>query len=107
VGIYCSGLKISAYPDDIEVKFDQRSTSDVMNINRFSNGDAVYPSSYQPNYLPHHLPYEEFLRRMTGASKVSLLLTVEGAGQQWITFSLTGSGPALTKIGALDTKPRK
>ena len=38
---------------------------------------------------------------MPGANKVALLLTVEGAGQHWITFSLTGSSPALTKIGVL------
>ncbi len=94
--IYCSGLKISAY-SDIEVKFDNRSTSDAMKIERFSDGDNVYIPSRQYG----RLSYDEFLRRITGAKKVSLLLTVEGAGQHWITFSLTGGSPALTKIGAL------
>ena len=98
-GIYCSGFKISAY-SDIEVKFDNRSRSDTMEIKKFSDGDDVYISSYQSNYSGR-LSYDEFLRRMTGANKVSLLLTVDAAGQHWITFSLTGSGPALTKIGAV------
>ena len=97
--IYCSGLKISPY-SDIEVKFDNRSTSDRMEIQRFSNGDDVYIPSQQDKYRGH-LAYDEFLRRITGANKVALLLTVEGAGQYWITFSLRGSIPALTKIGAL------
>ena len=95
--IYCSGLKISSY-SDIEVKFDNRSTSDTMKIQKFSNGDDVYIPSYQ---YRDHLSYDEFLRRTTGANKVAFLLTVEGAGQHWITFSLAGSSPALTKIGAL------
>ena len=97
--IYCSGLKISPY-GDMEVKFDNRATSDKMEIQRFSNGDDVYIPSQQGNYRGH-LAYDELLRRMTGANKVALLLTVEGAGQHWITFSLRGSSPALTKIGAL------
>jgi hypothetical protein len=53
------------------------------------------------------LSYDEFLRRMTGANKMALLLTFEDAGQHWITFSLDGSTAALTKIGALTTKPRR
>src|SRR5262249_32441978 len=72
--------------------------SDTMKIQRFSNGDAVYIPSHQ---YGGHLAYDEFLRRITGAKKVALLLNVEGAGQHWITFSLTGSRSALTKIGAL------
>ena len=108
--IDCSGLKISPY-SDIEVKFDNRSMSDTMDIERFSNSDTVYVPSYQ---YRGRLSYDEFLRRMTGTNKVALLLDVEGAGQHWITFSLRGSSPALTKIGALSpgyggtqTTPRK
>lgn len=95
--IDCSGLKISPY-SDIEVKFDNRSMSDTMDIERFSNSDIVYVPSYQ---YGGRLSYDEFLRRLTGANKVALLLDVEGAGQHWLTFSLRGSSPALTKIGAL------
>ena len=40
-GVYCSGLKILTY-SHIEVKFDNRSTSDRMQIQGFSNGDDVY-----------------------------------------------------------------
>lgn len=102
--IFCPGLKISPF-SNIEVKFDNRSTSDTMRIERFSNGDDVYISSFQ---YSEHLSYDEFLRRITGANKVALLMTVKGAGQHWIRFSLTGSRPALTKIGALHSnKPRK
>jgi len=112
-GIYCSGLKISSY-SNIEVKFGNRTTSDTMKINSFSSGDSVYIDSYQYS-SSGHLSYDQFLRRMTGANKVALLLTVKGAGQHWIKFSLRGSSPALTKIGAVspqhsDTKintPRK
>jgi hypothetical protein len=77
-----------------------------MNPQRFSDGDDVYIPSYQDNYRGY-LSYDEFLRRITGANKVSLLLTLEGAGRHWITFSLRGSSPALTKIGAFYSKPRK
>lgn len=99
--IVCSGLKIAI--DRIEVKFDNRPKSDEMRIERFSNSRDVFIPSNQWS----HLAYDEFLRRITEANKVALLLTIEGAGQHWMTFSLTGSGPALTKIGALDSKPRK
>ena len=98
-GIYCSGLKISPYKD-IEVKFDNRPMSDTMRIKKFSDGDNVYISSYQYDYSGH-LSYNEFLRRLARANRTSLLLTVEGADQHWITFSLRGSSSALTKIGVL------
>jgi hypothetical protein len=71
-----------------------------MRIEKFSNDTNVYIPSSQYSYS-QQLSYDEFLRRLTSATKVALLLTVESAGQQWITFSLRGSGPALTKIGAL------
>lgn len=101
-GIYCSGLKISPY-GDIDVKFDNRATSDRMRLERFSNGDNVYIPSSQYNYSGQ-LPYNDFLQRMTTAHKVALLLTVEGAGQHWIAFSLTGNAPALVEIGAISPK---
>jgi hypothetical protein len=56
--------------------------------------------SYQYNDSGQ-LSYDEFIRRMAEANKVALLLDVEQAGKQWITFSLSGSSPALHKIGAL------
>ncbi len=96
--IYCSGFKISPY-DDIEVKFDNRSTSDTMRIQTFSDGDDVYIPIDQYDWSGH-LSYKQFLRRLARANKVSLLLTMKGAGQHWTTFSLRGSSSALTKIGA-------
>jgi hypothetical protein len=96
-GIYCLGLKVSSH-DDIEVKFDNRSTSDKVRVEKFSNGEDVYIPS---NQYGSRLQYDELLRRMPAAKKVAFLLTVEGAGQQWFTFSVLGSGPALTKIGAV------
>ena len=102
-GIHCPGLKVSTYTDDIEVKFDNRPTSDKMRMERFSSGDDVYIPSKQWEY-GHQLPYDVFLQRMTEAKKVALLLTIEGAGQHWITFSLVGSGPALIKIGAIPSE---
>jgi hypothetical protein len=103
--IYCKNLKISTY-GGIEVKFDNRSTSDTMKIAKFSSGNNVYIYSDQGSYSSH-LSYNEFLRRMTGAKKIALRLTVMGAGKHWIRFSLTGSGPALTRIGAFRSKPKK
>lgn len=41
---------------------------------------------------------------MTGAKKLALALEVEGAGQQWMVFSLAGSGPALPAIGPVVPK---
>ena len=104
-GIYCSGLKISPYKD-IEVRFDNRPMSDTMRIKQFSDGDNVYIPSNQYD-VSGHLSYNEFLRRLARANRTSLLLTVEEADQHWITFSLRGSSSALTKIGALSSKPRK
>jgi len=98
-GIYCSGLKVDAYRD-IDVKFDNRPKSDPMRIARFSNGDDVYIPSYQYSYSGH-LSYDEFLGRIAGARKVSLLLPFDAADQHWITFSLSGARPALTEIGAV------
>jgi len=95
--INCPQLKVAAH-QDIEVKFDNRPTSDTMDIQRFSNSDAVYIPSHQS---AHHLSYDEFLKRMAGANKVALRLTFEQADHYWFTFSLRGSGPALTAIGAV------
>jgi len=92
-GIYCPSLKISSY-EKIEVKFDNRDTSDTMKIERFSNSDDVFISSYQSTY-DRNLSYDEFLRRMTRATKIALLLDMKEVGKHWITFSLGGSGPAL------------
>lgn len=104
-GIYCSGLKISPYKD-IEVRFDNRPMSNTMRIKKFSDGDNVYIPSNQYD-VSGHLSYKKFLRRLARANRTSLLLTVEGADQHWITFSLRGSSSALTKIGALSSKARK
>jgi hypothetical protein len=104
-GIYCQGLKVSSWKD-IEVKFDNRPTSDTMRLERFTDGDAVYIPSYQYTYS-RQLSYDEFLRRMTGANKMAILLTFEEAGQHWVTFSLEGSNAALAKIGALTSRSGK
>jgi hypothetical protein len=105
-GIYCSDLEIESYAD-IQVKFDNRSTSDPMELKGFSGGgNGAYISSAQPTYR-NYLPYPELLKRMTEAKKVALLLDLETVGKQWITFSLKGSRPALSKIGALRPKARE
>jgi len=105
-GIYCSDLKVESYTD-IQVKFDNRSTSDPMELKDFSDGgNGAYISSAQPTYR-NYLPYSELLKRMTEAQKVALLLELETVGKQWITFSLKGSRPALSQIGALRSKARK
>jgi len=96
-GIYCEGLKLDPY-QKVQVKFANRSTSDAMDIAQFSDGDDVYIRSRQ---YSSDLEYNEFMRRLSGAGKVSLRLNIKEAGEHWITFSLAGSGPALAKIGAL------
>ena len=98
-GLQCRGLKISPV-SSIEVKFDNRPTSEEVRIEQFSNSDDVFiPSS--PVTRGRHLPYDEFLQRMTSAKKLAVLLPFEGAGSHWVAFSLGGSGPALLKIGAI------
>jgi hypothetical protein len=76
-----------------------------MKVERFSNGDGIYiPTNQWPYYVGNNRDgegYSEFIRRLTEANKVALLLTVDGAGQYWMKFQLTGSISALTKIGAL------
>lgn len=101
VGIYCPTLKLSPRRD-IEVKIDNRPTSDTMSVERFSDGSDLYISPYQNS---RQLPYDEFLRRMTTADKMAFLLHVENGGKRWLTFSLNGSAAALTTIGALSSKP--
>ena len=101
-GVYCRDFKVST--GDIEVKFDNRSTSDKMRVEKFSNGDDVFIPSSQNSY-GSYLQYDELLRRMTVAQKLALLLNVDQVGQQWITFSLLGTGSAFAAIGAIQSTP--
>ena len=98
-GIYCPGLTISA-SEPIDVKFDNRSTSDRMKVGQFSNSTDVFISSQQSKY-DGNLQYDEFLRRMPEAKKVALQLKVKGASQFWTRFSLAGSKQALIQISAI------
>lgn len=102
-GVYCPGFKIDRY-DNIDVKFDNRPTSDAMGLETFSGGDDVFIPANQPTYS-NHLRYDEFLRRMTSAKKVALRVKFHVTGNHWLTFSLTGAGPALLAIGALKPIP--
>lgn len=102
-GIYCPGFKVDRYAN-IEVKFDNRPTSDEMQLEAFANVDDVYiPSSQRIN--SNRLQYDEFLRRLTNAKKVALQLKFDVVGHHWVTFSLTGARPALVAIGALQPIP--
>jgi len=101
--IYCKDFKVLNH-DSIEAKFDNRPTSDRMKVEEFSNGDGIYiPTNQWPYYVGDNLHgegYTEFIRRLTDAKKVALLLSVDGIGPYWTKFQLTGSISALTKIGA-------
>ncbi len=101
-GIYCADLPISYY-SDIEVKFSNRLTSDKMKLQKFSNGVDVYISSDQYVYSGN-LAFDVFLKRMEEADRLALLLTFEGSGPRWISFSLAEATPALITIGAIPPK---
>ena len=98
-GINCPEFKLDSY-NEIEIKFDNKATSDKMNLKKFSDGDGVYIGTRQDGY-EGRLNYEEFLNRMAEANKIALKLKFEVAGYQWMTFSLANAGPALTAIGAV------
>jgi hypothetical protein len=99
-GIYCPGFNQSAY-NDIQVKFDNRETSDPMRLELFSDYRDAYITSRQ---YSNDLDYDEFLRRLTSAAKVALRLNFDIVGQKWITFSLAGSDSALAQIGAVPAR---
>src|SRR5262249_38851773 len=81
VGVYCPTLTLSLRRD-IDVKFDDRPTSDTMRVERFSDGSDIYISRHQDSYS---LPYHEFLRRLALANKVAFLLNAENADKNWRT----------------------
>ena len=105
--IFCSNLEINHF-GDVNVKFDNRKTSDRMNLSISSDGDDVYIPSGQ--YLVGNLDYDEFLRRLTTANKVALQLKfgkgasiyLTDADRHWIVFSLTGSQEMLSRCTATD-----
>ena len=101
----CPGLNIRANTNytagNVEVKFDNRSTADSMDIRGFSRGAAsAYIPSAQATYS-NRLGYDDFLRRLGSANKVAIQLDFNYVGKHWITFSLDSSRAALTAIGAL------
>jgi hypothetical protein len=98
-GVLCGRLKID-WTTDIDVKFDNRDTSDRMRLQTFSDGDGVYIPSEQFKYSGE-LEYKEFLRRLASTSKVALQINFTDAGEHWITFSLSKSREALGTIGAI------
>lgn len=96
--IDCGDIELVTYRDDIQVKFDDRPTSDPMRLRSFTAGQGAYIPEYQGT---SRLSYREFVNRLSAARRVALLLTTRDAGSHWITFSLQGSSSALTAIGAL------
>ena len=108
-GIYCDDLNIlvDKYDGEIELKFDNRATSDKMPLEVFSDSRSAYIPSSPVGSMRNALPYGEFLRRMTEAKKVALSLHVAGIGQEWFVFSLDGCALALASIGAIEVWPRQ
>jgi len=104
-GIYCAGLKVAvSYPENVQVKFDNRPTSDPMQIQRLSDGDAVYIGSRQDH---NALQYDEFLTRIGSAQRVAIQLRFTDAGDYWQSFSLEGADEALLSIGAAKPPTQK
>ncbi len=97
--LYCPDIRV-LHDEDIELKFDNRDTSDKMQISKFSDSESTYIQSYQKNYSGY-LSYDDMLQRMSNANKVAIRLTVEGGSKHWIRFSLSDSRPALVRIGAI------
>lgn len=97
-GLDCPLLKISEY-SDIEVKFDNYSTSDTMNLEAYNDSDGVFISTYQSTYNKK-LPYKEFVQRLSASKAVSIQIPTKNAGTHWITFSLNGSTEAINAVYA-------
>lgn len=97
-GLSCSLFKISKYKD-VQVKFDNYSTSDKMDLDGYNDSDGVYIPKYQSTYSGY-LQYEEFIRRMSSGKAVSIQMRTSNAGTHWITFSLNGSTEAISAIYA-------
>lgn len=97
-GLSCSLLNISKYKD-VQVKFDNYSTSDKMDLEGYSDSDGLYIRKSQSKYSGY-LQYEEFIRRMSSGKAVSIQIQTSNAGTHWITFSLNGSTEAISAIYA-------
>ena len=97
--IFCSDLDIST-AGGIQVKFDNRASSDRVFITRF--GEPPYRYFFSPSQpWGSRSDYDEFLRQLSTANEVSLEISFGSAGRRWISFSLTGSTEALSEIGAI------
>lgn len=93
-GIYCDGLKISAY-EGVRVKFDSRPTAKGMQLQHFTDYENVYIPSGQ---YSGNLGYDSFLAGLTEGRRMALRLKFIDAGEHWIRFSLKGSSRALAEV---------
>lgn len=97
--ISCTELDIINSPD-LYLNFGTGNTSEKMALSTPARERSAYIRSSQSPY-GEYLQYDEFLRRMSTESKVSLRLRFRYVGGHWIRFSLNGSTDALGAIGAL------
>lgn len=94
-GLYCRDFKIPDYKD-IEVKFDNLSTSDKMNLESYKYNEDVYIPSTQSSFS-EHLDYNKFIERLKTSNSVAIKISTPD--EIWVTFSLKGASDSLNKLG--------
>jgi hypothetical protein len=92
--LHCPDFKISEY-EDIEVKFDNLSRSDKMDLDSYSNSDDVYISS-QSSYSGY-LDYDVFIKRLKSGNTVAIKIPTSPS--VWMQFSLEGAAVAINSLG--------
>lgn len=94
-GLYCPDFNMSAY-DDIEIRFDDDTTSHKIDIGKFNNNTGIYISPYI-FVSPGYIGYEKFINRLKAGK--TLAINIPSEEDVWVTFSLKGSPEALSKLG--------
>ena len=91
------------YGDTLEIKFDGWDRSRRVRVGRFNESDDIYISDSVSSYS--EVSFSNLVRELAGQNTLAIRPKLKSLGQQWVTFPLTGSRSALTKIGFVSARP--
>ena len=91
-GLDCIGVTIYPY-SDINIKFDKKNVSKSMNLQKYTDSDGVYISSYNQ----YSMTYESFIIGLINRNRVAIEIPVFDSF--WATFTLKGSSRAINSLG--------
>jgi hypothetical protein len=98
-GLHCPDFK--KYGDnDMEIKFDNATTSDKIDIGRFNDNSGVYISPFI-FVSPAHIDYKEFIEHLKEGNTLAIKIPAEEG--VWVRFKLEGGADALSRLGKPQT----